>query len=300
MQALTFYLAYPFIYAIALMPFRMLYIVSDVLCLLLKASGYRKKVIVQNLRNSFPEKDDAAISDLCNRYYRYLCDLTLETLKTIRMSERSAKKRCVFHNQPWLDQLYAERKSIMIVMGHHGNWEWAGPGFTLHTKHQLVVVYRPLKHPYFEKMMVRARTRFGTQITPVDKTLRDMMANQNKITATAFIADQVSMLKNADWMTFLNQETAIYTGYERLAQKFNYPVVYMRVTRVKRGYYEVTPELLFMNPKDTGANEIAETFMKKLEQDIIKDPVPWLWSHRRWKHVRKNHAKAENLVAVNA
>jgi Kdo2-lipid IVA lauroyltransferase/acyltransferase len=219
----------------------------------------------------------------------------------LHMSEASTRKRCTFHNQPWLDQLHAEGRSIMIVMGHHGNWEWAGPAFTLSTKHQLVVVYRPLSHPYFEKMMVRARTRFGTQITPVEKTLRDMIANQNKITATAFIADQVSMLKSTQWMKFLNQETAIYTGYERLAQKFNYPVVYMRVERTKRGYYEVTPELLFINPKDTAENEIAETFMKTLEQDIIKDPVPWLWSHRRWKHVRKNHApKVENTIAVNS
>lgn len=299
MQAITFYLVYPLIYALALMPFRLLYFVSDLLCLLLKASGYRRKIIIKNLRNSFPEKDEAAISELCDRYYRYLCDLTLETLKTLKMSERSAKKRCVFHNQPWLDKLYAERKSIMIVMGHHGNWEWAGPGFTLHTNHQLVVVYRPLSHPYFEKMMVRARTRFGTQITPVEKTLRTLVSNQDKVTATAFIADQVSMSSNAHWMTFLNQETAIFTGFEKLARKFNYPVVYMRITNVKRGYYEVTPELLFMNPKDTSENEIAETFMKTLEQDIIKDPVPWLWSHRRWKHVRSNHIKIENIVAVN-
>jgi Kdo2-lipid IVA lauroyltransferase/acyltransferase len=296
MQAITFYLVYPLIYALAWMPFRLLYFVSDLLCLLLKASGYRKAVIISNLKNSFPEKDEAALRKLCDQYYRYLCDLTLETLKSLKMSERSAKKRCVFHNQPWLDQLHAEGKSIMIVMGHHGNWEWAGPGFTLHTKHQLVVVYRPLSHPYFEKMMVQARTRFGTQITPVEKTLRTLVSNQDKITATAFIADQVSMSTNAHWMTFLNQETAIFTGFEKLARKFNYPVVYMRINKVKRGYYEVTPELLFMDPKDTAENQIAETFMKKLEADIIKDPVPWLWSHRRWKHVRSNHVVKENVV----
>jgi KDO2-lipid IV(A) lauroyltransferase len=300
MQAITFYLVYPLIYALALLPFRVLYFVSDILCPVLKASGYRKAVILKNLRNSFPEKDEAAISKLCNDYYRYLCDLTLETLKSLKMSEKDAKKRCVFHNQAWLDQLHAEGRSITIVMGHHGNWEWAGPAFTLFTKYQLVVVYRPLSHPYFEKMMVKGRTRFGTQITPVDKTLRDMIANQNKVTATAFIADQVSMLKNARWMRFLNQETAIFTGYERLAQKFNYPVVYMRVTSVGRGYYEVTPELLFANPKETVEGEIAETFMKKLEQDIIKDPVRWLWSHRRWKHVRSNHNKVESVITVKS
>jgi KDO2-lipid IV(A) lauroyltransferase len=299
MQALFFYAVYPFIYVLAWLPFRVMYLLSDALYHIVKMTGYRRDVVIRNLKNAFPEKDDAAITLICNDYYRYLCDLILETLKTLRMSEKETRKRVVFHRKEWLDKLCEEKKSIMIVMGHYGNWEWAGPSFTLNTNYQLVVIYRPLSNVYFEKMMTRMRTRFGTEITPVDKTLRDIIANKNRITATAFIADQTATKKNAYWTTFLNQETAVFTGPDKLARKFNYPVVYMKVSRVKRGYYEVTPELLFSTPGDTNENQISEIFTQRLAQDIVRDPVTWLWSHKRWKHKKPNAVvQSEDNVAI--
>ena len=288
MQAFLFYLTYPLIYLIASLPFRMLYAVSDFFYHILKLTGYRKKVVLKNLRNSFPEKSVEEINQACEGFYRYLCDLVLETLKTLKMTEKEAKHRCHFHKPEWLDKLCEENKSILVVMGHYGNWEWAGPSFTLNTGFQLVVIYRPLSNPYFEKMMSGMRTKFGTRITPVNNTLRDMVANRGKLTATAFIADQTATPENAYWTTFLNQDTAVFTGPEKLATKFNYPVVYMNVKRVRRGYYEITPELLFAEPKNTKEGEISEAFTKRLEKEIIADPSTWLWSHKRWKHVRKN------------
>lgn len=287
MQVITFYLLYPVIYLIACLPFRLLYAVSDALYYLLRLSGYRRKVVMKNLRNSFPEKPEGEIAVICDRFYRYLCDLILETLKTLRMTEAESRKRCIFHYPEWLDQLHKEHKSILIVMGHYGNWEWAGPSFTLNTPYQLIVIYRPLSHPYFEKMMTRMRTRFGTRITPVDRTLRDMIANKDEVTATAFIADQTATAKNAFWTTFLQQDTAVFTGPEKLARRFDYPVVYMKITRIRRGYYDVTPELLFAHPAQSGDGEVSETFTRRLEVDIKHDPVPWLWSHKRWKHTRR-------------
>jgi KDO2-lipid IV(A) lauroyltransferase len=287
MQRLTFYLVYPLLYLVALLPFWAMYLVSDFFYFILRLTGYRKGVIFKNLKNSFPEKSEIEIKKLGGEYYRYLCDLIFETLKTLRMTETQTLKRCVFHNQSWLTKLCEEHKSIIIVMGHYGNWEWAGPSFTLSTGFQLVVIYRQLSHPYFEKMTAGMRTRFGTRITPIEKTLRDMVANQKQVTATAFIADQATVTKSAHyWTTFLNQDTAVFTGPEKLAKRFNYPVVYMNVNRVARGYYEVTPELLFENPAATADNEISETFIKRLEKEISVDPVPWLWSHKRWKHKR--------------
>jgi len=288
MQALSFYLVYPFIYLLASLPFSILYKVSDFLYYLLRLSGYRKKVVIQNLRNSFPEKSGNEIEQLCEAYFRYLCDLTLEVLKTIRMTEQEAKEHCVFHNTEWLDKLHAEKKSLLIVMGHYGNWEWAGPSFALNTAYQLIVIYRPLSNIYFERMMSQTRTKFGTRITPAIQTLRDMVANRSQVTATAFIADQTATPENAYWTTFLNQDTAVFIGPEKLASKFNYPVVFMNLKRTRRGYYEVFPELLFLNPKDTKPNEISEAFTKRLEEEIIRDPAVWLWSHKRWKHKRPN------------
>jgi Kdo2-lipid IVA lauroyltransferase/acyltransferase len=285
-QFFLFYLIFPLIYLIVSLPFFILYKISAFLYYILKISGYRKKIVLKNLQNSFPEKSSKEIESICNQYYRYLTDLILETLKTLKMTEKQALERCRFNNTKWLDELYKEKRSIIVVMGHYGNWEWAGPSFTLSTNYQLNVIYRPLSNPYFEKMMTGMRTKFGTRITPQHLTLRQLVATRTEITATALIADQTASPKNACWTTFLNQDTAVYEGPEKLAKKFNYPVVYMGVKRIKRGYYEVTPELLFAEPKDTADNEICEAFMKRLEQDIIQDPAIWLWSHRRWKHVK--------------
>ncbi len=289
MQAFVFYLTYPLLYLIALLPFGALYKVSDVLYYLLRLSGYRKGVVHDNLKNAFPSKSFSEIEAISRAYFRYLCDLTLETLKTLRMTNQEARQHCVFHGTEWLDKLYEEKRSFIIVMGHYGNWEWAGPSFTLNTRFQLVVIYRPLSNPYFEKMLSRMRTRFGTRITPVNLTLRDMVANRSRglVTATAFIADQTASRENAYWTTFLHQDTAVFTGPEKLASKFNYPVVYMNVQRRQRGYYDVFPELLFAESNKTAHGEISEVFTRRLEKEILIDPVIWLWSHRRWKHKRR-------------
>ncbi len=286
MRAVIFYLIFPFIYLISLLPFPLLYALSDFFYLILKVSGYRHKVIVTNLTNSFPDKSREEISRLASEYNRYLCDLVFETLKTLNMSAEETRRRCTFVNIPGLDELRKRNQSFIIVMGHHGNWEWAGPAFTLNTVFQLNVIYRPLSNPYFERMMVKMRTRFGTKITPVKNTLREMVADRGKLTATAFIADQTATKKDAYWTTFLNQDTATFTGPEKLAKKFGYPVVYMKVSRPSRGRYVVSPEILIEDPSATREGEITERFTKRLEQDIIAEPTIWLWSHRRWKHKR--------------
>jgi len=284
MQAFFFYILYPFIYLIASLPFGALYKVSDFLYHILRITGYRNDVVVLNLKNAFPEKKEEEILRLTASYYRYLCDLILETLKTLKTTDKEAKERCLFHNQEWLTKLCEEKRSIILVMGHYGNWEWAGPSFTLNTGFQLVVIYRPLSNKYFDTMMVGMRTKFGTRITPVNQTLRDMVSSRSSLTATAFIADQSAPQDKAYWMTFLNQDTSVFTGPEKLGSKFNYPIVYINITRPRRGYYEVTPELMFLNPKETAENEISDAFMKRLEKEIIREPTPWLWSHKRWKH----------------
>jgi Kdo2-lipid IVA lauroyltransferase/acyltransferase len=286
MQAILFYITYPFIYLIASLPLNVMYKVSDVLYYVLRLSGYRKKVVYGNLRRSFPERSEEEIHSIAEKYFRYLCDLTLETLKTMRMTEKEVRKTCTLVQQPFLKQLHDQNQSFIIVMGHYGNWEWAGPCFTLNNPYQLVVVYRPLSNPFFEKMLVGMRTKYGTKITPVSNTLRDMVSNRGSLTATALVADQAASKRDAYWTTFLNQDTAVYTGPEKLAKKFKYPVVFMNITRPKRGHYVVTPELLFMDPTKTVEGEISEAFTKRLEIEITKDPTIWLWSHRRWKHKR--------------
>jgi KDO2-lipid IV(A) lauroyltransferase len=289
MQAVVFYLVYPILYLVASLPFGALYKLSDFFWFMLRLSGYRRGVVVDNLRNSFPEKTDKEIQELADKYFKYLCDLILETLKTLTMNEKEARTRCTFHGAEMIDALYQKKQSFIIAMGHVGNWEWAGPSFSMNNKHQLVVIYRPLSNPYFEKMMVGMRTKWGTMITPVAQTLRDMVAKRKMITATAFIADQSAFGDHGYWTTFLHQDTAVFTGPEKLATKFNYPVVFLYMRRPKRGYYEVFAEMLAKEPTKTVENQISESFIKRLEQEILVDPAIWLWSHRRWKYKRSDY-----------
>ncbi|UZR97694.1 lysophospholipid acyltransferase family protein [Chondrinema litorale] len=288
MTALSYYLLYPIILLVSYSPFWCLYRVSDFFYLLIYyVIGYRKKVVVSNLKNSFPERSDEEIEKISKQYYKYLCDLMLESIKTVTWNEKAVKSRVKMKHVEMLDELHSQGKSLVVVMGHLGNWEWAGPCFSLHCKHQLFVVYRPLSNPYFEKMFCRSRTKFNTQIIPKKNTLRTMIANKKTISATALIADQApSPIKSAIWMDFLNQDTPVYNGPEKIAKMLDYTVVYMNVKRVKRGYYEVYPTVLFDQPKEAAENEITFAFNKILEDDIKDIPSTWLWSHKRWKHKR--------------
>ena len=288
MAAIIYYILFPFIYLISLSPFWLMYRLSSTLYILFYyVVGYRKKIVLENLRNAFPEKTEKEIRLICRKYYKYLCDLVFETLKTVTWTEKDARKRIKMHHVEMMNKLHDEGKSIIIVMGHLGNWEWAGPGFSLNYKHQLYVVYQPLSNKYFEKLFSGSRTKFRTKIVERKDTLRSMISNKKTISATALIADQApTPVKTAVWMDFLNQDTPVFNGPEKIAKMLDYAVVYMDVQRTKRGYYEVVPTLLFDKPKETDDLEITLAFNKMLEYGIRKRPETWLWSHRRWKHKR--------------
>ncbi len=287
MQALTFYLLLPFIYLLSVLPFWIMYRISDFMYFILYyIIRYRREVVYKNLRKSFPEKSDEDLIKLSKKFYAYLCDLTLEALKKLTMTEAQTLKHIKFKDTTVLDKLYAENKSIILLMGHYGNWEWAGSAFTLQSKYQLYVIYQPLSNKHFENLMVKTRTMFGTKLIKVNATLRDMIALKNTMTATAFIADQTPPPESAYWTSFLNQETPVFTGAEKIGKKLDFPIVFINIDRIRRGYYEITAELLVEHPKETAENEISELFIQRLEQEIHRKPEIWLWSHKRWKHKR--------------
>ena len=287
MDALVFYIALPFIYLISVLPFAVLYLFSDLLFLILfRCVGYRKKVVRQNLRNAFPGKTDEEINVICKAFYHNLCDFMVETFKILTISKKGILKRCKFNPESLaVFSKYAdEGKSVIMVMGHMGNWEWAGHPFSLLCRQRLVVLYHPLANKYFDRLMYRMRGRFGTRMIPMKTAFKHMLAHKNELTATVFISDQTPMPENAYWTTFLNQDTPVFKGTEVIAKKMNLPVVYCCVKKVKRGYYEMFTETLVENPAATGDGEISEMHTRRLERDIIAQPESWLWSHRRWKY----------------
>lgn len=289
-----YYILLPFIYLLSWIPFPLFYGVSDLMFVMIYyVFGYRKKVVGQNLRNAFPEKSEKEIRAIMRRFYRSFCDVLLETFKTLTISERSAIKRCQLTPEALqLFNRYAdENKSIIIVMGHFGNWEWAGNTFSLQCRHHLYVVYHPLSNKHFNGLIYRMRTRFGTGLIAMKDTFREMVQHKAELDATAFIADQTPAPDSAFWLTFLNQDTPVFQGTEKIARKMNYPVVYARVERVKRGYYQISAETLFDEPGKTRDGEITAAHTRALEKDIQRQPESWLWSHRRWKHKRPEITK---------
>ena len=287
MSAVLYYISLPFLYGISILPFWILYRISDVIFVFIYyVIGYRKKVITTNLKNAFSEKPEKEILQIRRKYYRYFCDLILETLKTLTVSPKTLRNRIQFEDKSVFEKYFKNGQSVIVVMGHFGNWELAGARFALEPIHQLFVIYHPLHNAHFEKLIVHARTRLGNGLYAMKNALRGMLTDRKKVTATAFIADQTPAPKTAYWMEFLNQDTPVFPGTEKIAKKLKYPVVYITVWRPKRGYYSIQTELLFDKPEAASENEISEAHTRRLESDIRKQPEIWLWSHRRWKHKR--------------
>jgi KDO2-lipid IV(A) lauroyltransferase len=287
MGTVAYYLAIPFIYLISILPFRVLYLLSDLMFLLVyRVIGYRKAVVTTNLERAFPDKPADEIQAIRRDFYRYFCDLSLETLKTLTLSPAALNDHFSRGDLAAFEHYYEKRQSVIIVMGHLGNWELAGAYFSQLPLHRLYVLYHPLRNPHFDRLFYRMRTRLGTRLYPMKSAFRGMVKNRDELTATAFIADQTPSPSNAYWMTFLNQDTAVFKGTETIARKLDYPVIYLSVIRERRGHYRITSELLAENPGMLSENELTELHTKRLEKDIVAHPETWLWSHRRWKHER--------------
>lgn len=288
MGALGYYLALPFLYGIALLPFPVLYFLSDLLrFVLFTVIGYRRKVVFTNLRNSFPQKSEAEIRRIAADFHQWFCDLVVETLKTLTISPIVLKERVEFTGTELLHDFAAKNQSIIIVLGHFGNWELAGARYSAEVGlPQLYVIYHPLQNKHFDGLMYRMRTRLGTKLYTMRETSKAMLRDRHLNTATAFIADQTPSPERAYWMTFLEQDTPVFQGTEALSRKLGYPVVYISITRPKRGYYRMVAETLVEDPRRTKEGEITEIHTRRLERDIRNYPDLWLWTHRRWKHSR--------------
>jgi Kdo2-lipid IVA lauroyltransferase/acyltransferase len=286
-KALAYYLALPFIYAVAMLPFPLLYALSDFTYLILyKIIGYRKQVVFTNLKNAFPDKTEKEIEKIAGSFYHYLCDMTLETLKLLLISKRQLFNRYQIKNIDTFKTFYENKQNIIMVLGHFGNWEMPSHRFMLENLHQVQVIYRPLSNPYFERLIIKLRSRGGTNAIPMKEAFRTMLRNKDNITATAFVADQTPMPEKAYWTTFLNRDTPVFRGTALIAKKLDWPLIYMSVHRLKRGHYEIRHQLLAEHPAQYTEEQLTEMHVRALEKDIIRQPETWLWSHRRWKHKR--------------
>ena len=277
-------------------PMSLLYLASDILFpVVYYIIRYRRHVVTINLRNAFPEKTDRERGLIAKRYYRHLCDLVVETIKTVSISKEDISERMVFRNPEVLNALFNNGKSVLILAMHYGNWEWC-VHIPLVVKHHQFYVYKSLRNEIFDHFFNKVRERFGGETVSMSLILRKLLnAEKDKIPVLTWLAaDQAPPWNHPFWTEFLNQETMFFNGPAKLAQRFNHPVFFHQVRKIKRGTYETWFELLIENPLEMTEEAIIEKYVKKAEAVIRNSPEFYLWSHRRWKY--KKDMGASNPV----
>jgi KDO2-lipid IV(A) lauroyltransferase len=218
MSTVLFYLFVPFLFLLSWLPMKVLYLLSDLLYVILhRVFGYRTSVVTTNLENSYPDKTAEEIDQLRRRFYHYLCDLTMEIIKAFTISHKAVERFFTYTDEDiaLMQRLYDEKKSIILVLGHMGNWELVGAFFAQAGLHDLYAIYHPLANRHFDELFKNMRLRNGIKLYRMKETYKRMVKDKDKLTATAFIADQTPRPNNAYWTTFLNQETGVFKGTEK-------------------------------------------------------------------------------------
>ena len=274
------------------LPLFVLYGLADVIYLLLAhVIRYRRRVVLDNLRQSFPEKTTPEISRLARGYYRNLADILVEIIKLPAMQPNDLKRRVVYTNPDVVLKFLNRGQSVIALGGHQCNWEWIPSAAVLYGM-PVDSVYKTLENPKFETLMQEIRSTFGPYLVPMTKLPREMAARRKLPRVLALVADQVpDKPEFAHWMPFLHRNTPFYPGSERLARSQQMPVVYMEMVRLRRGYYTATFTLLADPPHDAlPPGQIMERYRDLLQASITRHPADWLWSHKRWKHTTEEYA----------
>jgi KDO2-lipid IV(A) lauroyltransferase len=280
-----------------MLPLRVLYGLSDMLYpVTYYLVAYRKKIVLENLRNSFPEKEENEIRELARKFYRHFNDILMEILKLTTLSTRNLEKRLKFSNPDVLNEYYKQGRSVLVVAAHFNNWEWS-LGLSKVSPHQPIVIYKPLNNKYFDRFFRKTRERHGSILIPMRDTIRRILTDQREgnLALYGFVGDQSTIWEETQyWTTFLNQLTPIHLGIEKMALKTGFPVVYVHIRKVGRGYYEIDTLRLFEDVTGLAEHEITEKHVRTLEAYIREKPEQWLWTHRRWKLTPKKMAQNNN------
>lgn len=290
-KGIGYYLVYGTFSLIAMLPFGALYFISDILYgLVYKVVGYRKKVVRKNLRNSFPEKSKSELMHIEKEFYRHLCDYFVETIKTLRITDKEIRERMVFENIDVIDELTKDGNSCLLSMGHYGNWEWI-PSIILHIPERikLGMVYKRLSSKDFDDLFLRIRARFGPKAIEMKSIYRTIVTNRNEglTMLLGFLNDQRPRKHaNEYWLKFLNQDTLAQTGMERIASQMGFAVAYLDIVKVKRGYFKCSVSAITPDASKEDEHFVTDTYTRKLEQTIKNNPAYYLWTHNKWSRTK--------------
>ena len=271
---------------LASLPLAVLYLLADLLAVVMKdLIGYRKQVVLQNLRRSFPDKDEAERKKIAGRFYRNLSDLSVELIKSSKMKPGQLESRVQFKNQEVIDRYYVEGKNVFLALGHCGNWEWVGNRVALFLKHNGAAIYKPIHDPFFDRYMIGVRQKYkGTLMVDYKKVYRTLLSLRDQLYTVFVLADQSPAMSEINHMEdFLGQKTPFYDGMEKVARALGYAVAYLDIQRKGRGFYEVEVRPITADAGREPSGKITTTYAAMLEETITRQPDNWLWSHRRWK-----------------
>lgn len=293
MSEILYYIVYAVLYLHALLPLRVLYIFADILYIpLYYIIRYRVTVVRKNLKNSFPDKNIKELRQIEKEFYHHFCDYFVETIKLLHITDSEIRERITFDNMDIVKDLMEDNKSCIMFLGHYANWEWV-PSITLEFTDGTLLgqIYRPLKNKAFDNIFLKLRSRFGSVSIPKNNTLRSMIEfkKENKKVLIGFMSDQTPSVANIHyWTNFLNQETPVYTGVERIAKKTGFSVTYLDIIKTGRGKYKCYVKLITADPKNEPEFAITEKYIREMERTILRHPAYWLWTHKRWKHKRSD------------
>lgn len=287
MNLLVYILAFPIIWIVSRLPFRLLYIFSDLIYFFVyKILKYRIKVVRKNIQMAFPERSHQERLFIERKFYSHMCDMFLEMIKSYGMSESEMKKRMVFTNFELMKRFEAENRSIIIICGHYASYEWLlSLGYFL--KRPSYALYTPLSNPYFDRLVKKIRMKHKSLLLSryVAAEKMKLHKDQGEATTYGFAADQSPASSRSYRRSFLGVRVPVFTGAERIGKQINTVMIFMNIQKVKRGYYQTTFELLSENPQQLPNFQITDMFFERLEQIIRKQPEYYLWTHNRFKRM---------------
>ncbi len=290
MQLLVYILVYPLLWLISILPFKLLYLLSDGFYVLIyHIIGYRKKVVIDNLTLAFPDKSKAELLLIKKRFYHHLCDMMFEAIKSITITKAEMQKRYVFTNVEEIHKLEKEQRSIILFMGHYASWEWI---FILqtHVNHKGYAVYKRLSNKYFDALVKRIRAKYNSHLITTRETIPTLIKakKNNELTFNGFVFDQSPKLSKAiHWQDFMGVEVPVHVGAEMLAKRLDMVTLFLKVKKIKRGYYKATFSDIIRNTKDYNDYTITDLSLKRVEEQIREAPEFYFWTHKRWKHMGK-------------
>jgi len=251
-----------------------------------KLFGYRINTVKKNLNLVFPEKSEDEINDITKKFYHHLCDMIVESIKSLTISEAEMKAHFTFTNVDEIHKLEKANKSIVLMCAHYGSWEWI---FILqkHINHNGYAIYKRLANKYFDRLVKRIRAKYNSHLITTKETIPILTKakNRGELTINGFISDQSPKANKAfHWNEFMGIKVPVHTGAEMLAKKLDMAVVFFKVKKIKRGFYETTFETITLNPKEYKDYDITDIFLKFVEKQIYEAPEYYLWTHKRWKH----------------